>query len=352
MNTPNNAPADFDALVGWTPEAGGPPVFMSIGAAIAAAPRDGARPFRIRIASGEWRERVIVDKPNIQLIGAGPHKTVLVNARHAGIMGADGKPIGTFDTATLRVMAPLFRAAHLTIANDYAYSGVAGVAGGDARVGHHAEQAVALALEGEADRSLFVDVDLISHQDTLYAHAGRALFRACRISGSVDFIFGGGRVVFQDSTVVSRLRPGAETTGYIAAPNTDRHQPAGFVFRKCRLEKEAGVPRHSVALGRPWRQTTLFDDGFYGHPDHVGAAAYIDCWMDAHIAPEGWHPMNFNARGGGKAELRPEEARLFEYGSTGPGAGPASTSRQILSEASAAELTVERVLDGWAGDEA
>ena len=347
VNASSKGPEGFDASVSRTPVGDGTPVFESIGAAIASAPRDGARPYRIRLAPGEWRERVVVDKPNIQLIGAGPRKSVLVNARHAGMTDSDGKAIGTFDTATVRVVAPLFQATHLTIANDYAYAGVSGATGGDAKVGQHAEQAVALALEGAADRSHFVDVELISHQDTLYAHAGRSLFQACRIAGSVDFIFGGGRAVFEDSHIVSRLRPGAETTGYIAAPNTHRHQDIGFVFMNCRLEKETGVPRHTVALGRPWRQTTLFDDGFYGHPDHIGACVYIGCWMDDHIAPEGWRAMNYNAKGGGQAELRPEAARLFECASTGPGAGPASVSRRLLSEAAAAEFTIENVLDGW-----
>jgi pectinesterase len=47
---------------------------------------------------------------------------------------------------------------------------------------------------------------------------------------------------------------------------------------------------------------------------------YLECWMDAHIAPEGWDEMNYAARDGTRVPLRPSEARLFEYRSSGPGA--------------------------------
>lgn len=345
--THNSDPNAFDARVGALPGASDVPGYASIAAAVAAAPPAGDAPFRIHVGPGTWRERVIVDRPNVHLIGADPAHTLLVFSRHAGLPGPGGSPIGTFETATLKVTAPLFRTENLTIANDYDYVANETAEAGDDTVGHHAGQAVALALEGEADRSVLANVHLLGHQDTLYAHAGRSLFRLCRIAGSVDFIFGGGRAVFENCTIVSRHRPGQGVNGFIAAPNTNRHQPVGFVFNRCRLEKDAGVAPGAVALGRPWRQTTQFSDGFHGHPDHVGAAVYIACWMDDHIAPEGWHAMNYNAKGGGRAELRPEDARLFEYGSTGPGAGPASVSRRMLDADMAREFSRDAVLDGW-----
>ena len=345
--TRRSDPQAFDAIVGTLPGASDVQDFASIGAAVAAAPRTGDAPFRVLVGPGTWRERVVVDRPNVCLIGAGPEQTALVFNRHAGLPGPDDTPIGTFETATLKVTAPLFRAENLTIANDYDYVANQASENGDDKVGHHAGQAVALALEGDADRSFLANVHLFGHQDTLYAHAGRSLFRACRIAGSVDFIFGGGRAFFEHCTITSRHRPGSGVNGFIAAPNTNRHQPVGFIFHRCRLEKQAGVPPHAVALGRPWRQTTQFSDGFYGDPDHVGAAIYLDCWMDDHIAPEGWHAMNYNAKSGGRAELRPEDARLFEYGSTGPGAGPASVSRRMLDAEKAREFSRDAVLDGW-----
>ena len=346
---PSNDDFPFDAIVGTSGSSGADHVFPTLGAALAHAPADTSRPYRVLIGKGEWRERVVIDRPNVHLVGQDADRSVLVFSRHAGIPGPDGRPIGTFDTATVRVTAPGFRAGNLTIANDYDYVGNMQASGEDSKVGHHAGQAVALAIEGIADRTLLEGVTLIGHQDTLYAHAGRSLFRRCRISGSVDFIFGGGRAVFEDCDIVSRHRPGEAVEGFITAPNTDINQPVGFVFNRCRLQKEHGVKPESVALGRPWRQTTHFADGFYGNPDHLGASIYLWCWMDDHIVPEGWHPMDYNAKGVGRATLRPEEARFFEYGSSGPGAGSPLAQRRVLSEADAEALTTAAVLDGWQG---
>ncbi len=69
--------------------------------------------------------------------------------------------------------------------------------------------------------------------------------------------------------------------------------------------------------------------------------------MDDHIVPEGWYPMGYNTKGGGRADLQPEDARFFEIDSTGPGAGPASARRRILTGEQAKPFTPENVLDGW-----
>ncbi len=348
-NPPSATEFPFDAVVSTSGRGGPVRCHAKVSAALASAPPVATGPYRILIGKGEWRERIVIDRPDVHLIGEDAEQSVLVFSRHAGLAGADGKPIGTFDTATLKVVAPGFRAENLTIANDYDYLGNMQSAGGNDKVGHHGSQAVALAIEGAADRTVLNNVRLIGHQDTLYAHAGRSLFHNCTISGSVDFIFGGGRAFFDSCRIVSRHRPGQAIEGFIAAPNTDRHQPAGFVFNQCRLEKEHGVAPHSVALGRPWRQTTQFADGFYGNPDHVGAAAYLSCWMDDHIVPEGWHPMDYNARSGSRATLAPEQARLFEYDSSGPGAADPSARRCILGDAEARGLTMAAVLGDWQG---
>ncbi len=340
---------DFDALVSKTPQTTDIPVYADLATALAAAPVNGTLPFRIRLDPGAWRERVTVDRPNVHLIGMGMDRSRLVFCRHAGLAGPDGAPIGTFETATLKVVAPGFRAEALTISNDYAYVDDLPDRNGDKKVGHHGAQAVALAIEGDADRTVLERVRLESHQDTLYVAAGRALFRHCRIEGNVDFIFGPGRACFDRSIILSRQRPGRDVAGFIAAPNTDIHQEHGLVFSQCRLERAPGVADKSVALGRPWRRTTQFADGFYGSPDHVGACAYLKCWMDAHIVSEGWHPMSYNKKGGGQAVLEPEDARFYEFASTGPGAGQPSARRRTLSEDEADAYSIENVLEGWAG---
>jgi len=333
----------YDAVVKKNP---GKEEFATITDAINAA--SGTKPYRILVTAGIWRERVSVEKSFVELIGEGRDKTTIVFNASAGDPGPDGKPIGTFGTPTIYVKAPDFSAKHLTIANDFDYVGHLQKGSlKDEKPAPVGTQSVALAIQDNADRAYIEDVHLDGYHDTLYVNTGRSYFRGCRIEGCVDFIFGAGRAVFENCEIVSRLRPPGDFNGYVAAPNTNVHQPYGFLFLGCRLTKESTVAPHTVALGRPWRRTTTFPDGHYGDPEAVGAAAYIHCWMDDHIVPEGWYPMGYNAKGGGRAELQPEEARFFEFGSTGPGAGLASARRRILSPEQAKAYEPKLVLDGW-----
>src|SRR5262249_38440681 len=115
---------------------------------------------------------------------------------------------------------------------------------------------------------------------------------------------------------------------YIAAPSPLADQPVGFVFSRCRLTKEAAVPAQSVALGRPWHAGN--------NPNVSSAAVFAQCWMDDHIAPA-WAQMGGN---------RPEDARFFEYDSSGPG-GAASAQRRTLSAREAQAYAPAMVLEGW-----
>jgi pectinesterase len=332
----------YDAVVKKNPAKG---EFATISEAVKAAPGD--KPFRILVTAGTWRERVSVEKPFVELIGEGIDKTTIVSNASAGDLGADGKPIGTFNTPTVYVKAPDFRARDITISNDYDYVGHLPKPNAEDKTGPSGSQAVALAVQDNADRSYFENVRLYGNQDTLFVNTGRSVFRKCQIEGNVDFIFGAGIAVFDDCRILSVYAPGRDFNGFIVAPDTKVYQPYGFVFRNCRLEKQAGQPLHSMALGRGWRRTGSFPDGKYGDPEAVGAAVYLNCWMDDHIVPEGWYPMGYSRKDGTRTQLEPEEARFFEFGSTGPGTAPASTRRRILSAEQAKAYDLKLVLGGW-----
>ena len=327
----------FDAVLGVT--------HASLGAALASAPADGALPYRVFVPRGHWRQKTIVARPNVHLIGEDRRDSVIAFDAAAGHLAADGTPFGTRGCATLTVRAPGFVARNLTIANTFDY--VANLLKAeDDPTRLKDPQGVALMLDDGADRSLVEDVNLSGHQDTLFIDRGISLFRRCRIAGSVDFVFGAGRSALQACEIVSRYRPGKPRQGYVAAPSTPRAQPFGLVFHDCRLTKEREVPASSVVLGRPWRPARQFDDGRYGDPDAVGNAAFIRCWMDDHLSPDGWDAMGYTAKSGERVFLRPDEARLVEHASRGPGArrGPA---RRVLNDDEAARYAVENVLDGW-----
>ncbi|NBW13784.1 MAG: pectin esterase [Caulobacteraceae bacterium] len=345
------ASATFDAAVlkpGQGRAPAGVRVYPDLTSAIAAAPADGTRPFRIWIGPGIHEGQVAVDKSFVHLIGASRTGSVINHLAASGLAGPDGRNWGTTRSATLFVRAPDFRAENLTINN--AFDGLAEMTkpGGLRSHGGAGPQAVALMLDRGSERSVICDCDILGYQDTLFANVGTALFERCLIVGSYDFIFGAGRVWFEGCEIRSRPRPGETADkldqGYIAAPSTPIDQPYGFVFHRCRLTREAGTAKGSVYLGRPWRPTTTFPDGRYGDPRFVAAASYLDCWMGDHIAPEGWTEMWYTGRDGNpRAMLQPEEVRFSTHGSVGPGAA-AFARGKALSDDEAAAVTRAAVI--------
>jgi pectinesterase len=336
----------FDAMVALRPASTlGVPTYRSIAKAIDAAPENSQKPFRIRISAGIWHEKLVITKPFVHLIGADRHRSVIQFDAAAGQADPDGKIRGTWGCATLRVRAADFSMRNLTIANTFDYLGNLRKPQFE-KIGANGAQAVALMLDAGSDRARFDEVDIVGHQDTLFADAGRSLFQHCRISGSVDFVFGAGQAVFDACDLVSRYRPDKQRQGYIAAPSTSRQQAHGLNFLRCRLLREALVPAHSVVLGRAWRPTREFADGRYGDPDALGAAAFIDCWMADHIAAEGWDAMNTTTRDGRRIPLEPHEVRLCEYANRGPGARIHATRHQLSAQQAGAYAT-GRLLDDW-----
>jgi pectinesterase len=322
----------------------GVPVYPDLTSAIAAAPVDGSRPFRILIGRGIHEGQVVVDKPFVHLVGEDRTGSVINHLAASGLAAPDGRPWGTFRTATLFVRAPDFHADNLTFSN--AFDGLAEMTRPGGLQSHNGAgpQGVALMLDRGSDRSVIRDCDILGYQDTLFPHVGAALFECCLIVGSYDFIFGAGRVWFEGCEIRSRPRPVDPVDGYVVAPSTPDDQPFGFVFHRCRLTREAGVARGSVYLGRPWRPSSTFPDGRYGDPRFVAAACFLDCWMDDHIAPAGWTEMWFTGRDGNpRTMLQPEEVRFSQHGSRGPGQAAFARGR-TLTDAEAARITRAAVL--------
>jgi pectinesterase len=297
--------------------------------------RRASGPFRIAIEPGTYEEKLHIDRPDLSLVGTGAD-AILSFGASAGQPGPDGKPWGTGGSATLTVEAPRVTLANLTIANsfDFFTARPSGPFGG--------RQAVALSLAGGADRSTIRDCRILGYQDTLYVREGRALFEGCRISGGTDFIFGGAAALFRGCEIVSRFIPGAPIQGYVAAPSTPLRQEIGLVFDHCRLTREARVPDGSVFLGRPWRAG--------GNMDLTGFAAFIDCWMDGHVHPDGWTSMRFRSPDGPEGLLTPQQARLYERGSRGPGAGRPSPVRRTLPAGLAGIAKPGRIFGDWQPD--
>jgi pectinesterase len=321
-------------------------VYETIQAAINAAPQHPQTPFRIFITAGNYNEKIVITKNNLQLTGAGKNKTRISYSDYAGKLHASGEMLTTYGTASVLVKASDVRIENLTIENDFDFltNDVLTQANPQKIIG---SQAVALFIDVPSDRIVLHNLTLLGYQDTLFVNSGRSWFDKVVILGNVDYIFGGGTALFTESEIKTRARgTTVNPYGFITASSTPLKKDFGLIFLNCRLTRDQLVPDNSVALGRPWHPTTTFVDGRYADPDAVGKSVFIHVWMDAHITSDGWYPMSGSAREGGKKSFLPEDARFFEYRSRGPGAF-INTKRRQLNDKEVMNYTKEKILGDW-----
>lgn len=314
----------------------GTPTYKTIQSALDSASAFGD--WWIHLKRGRYAEKLTILKSGLRLTGEDRDSTVISFDAYAGQMKPGGGFWNTDGSATLTVRVADFSAENLSIENSFNY--LANMARDRNSPDFiRGSQALAVYLGGQADRCSFRNVKLLGYQDTLCPFVGRAYFERCIIAGNVDFIFGGGQAWFEECELVSRPA-GYVTTkvGYVTAPSTHISKKYGFVFNRCKLSREAGVPDATVALGRPWHPN--------GAPDAIGQSVFLDCWMDAHITADGWDSMSNTNKAGERVTFAPEDSRFFESRSSGPGAatGP---KRFQLKEAQRGDFTRDKVLDGW-----
>ena len=294
--------------------------FTTVQDAVTAAPETGAV---IRIAPGEYREVVHIDKPNIQLRGMGSDasKVVIVYANGAA------NTCGTSCSATLFETGDNFYATNLTIANDWS------------KTGKPRTQALALSISG--DKAVLRNVRLLGNQDTLLATSkgcrtggsgadaappaeckiARQFYDHCYIEGEVDFIFGNAKAVFESCEIRSVVHPAG---GFLTANGRSKaDEDSGYVFNHCTLTAEPGVT--GIFLGRPWRD--------------YAKVIFMNTEIGAHIQPAGWSEWH-------KGETdRLRTAYYAEFNNTGPGAHVGE--REALMHALTAEEAKQFETKAW-----
>ncbi|EPS59322.1 pectinesterase, partial [Genlisea aurea] len=261
--------------------------YKSINAAINAAPSKNARPFVIHVKAGLYREYVEVPKhkTNIVILGDGATRTRITGRKNL----AGG--VKTFATATFAVNADDFTAKDIGIENT---------------AGPEGHQAVALRVTG--DRAVLYNLNIDGFQDTLYAHAHRQFYRNCRISGTIDFVFGNALSIFQNCQFIVR-KPMANQACMVTAQGRDQRNSNGaIVIQNGEIRAEQAFinakPKVQAYLGRPWKQfsTTIIMSSYIG----------------GSISPQGWAPW------AGSFAL--DTCYYAEYRNRGPGS---NTSQRV-----------------------
>lgn len=333
-----------------------PPQVTSLAAALAIIRTRACDSTRVQIAAGDYREKITLDVPNVTLAGANAATTRIVFGLYAGVAGSfHPNGWGTPGSATVTVRADNIRLENLTIGNDFDYLANDARENDDPEKIRHS-QAVALWLDQGSDWVRLHSVVLAGYQDTLFADSGRLWATESTIKGNVDFIFGGGQVLIEQSDIISRPRGKAfssgDIQGHITAPSTSIQQSYGLVLVDCRLIAEAGVASASVTLGRPWHPTRNFPDGRYADPDAIGHVLYFNTEMGDHIAAARWASMRGTARDGTKsAVFTPAQSRFREWQSRGPGAGNSLPTFVSEDQALARLQSIRKAhFQGWLGD--
>jgi pectinesterase len=301
--TPTSLPSEI------TVAADGSGMFKTVQDAVNAIPAYPHHPYEIHILPGTYFQQVTVPRTmsDIHFRGDDPATTILSFNLGAPLPGPDGKPMGTFATPSVRILADNFTAQNITFQNTF---------------GPHGQ---ALAIEVAGDRDAFDNCRFLGWQDTMFADStGRNYFHNCYIEGHVDFIFGKSTAVFDSCEIRSKDK------GYLTAASTEQPKRFGYVFLHCKLTADDRVKPATVYLGRPWRP--------------YGATAFIDCEIGPHIKPEGWYNW--------KDPNNEKTARYSEFGNTGPSA---NTTKRVawahqLTSDEVAQYSVINVLcgdDGW-----
>ncbi|MED6139559.1 putative pectinesterase 67 [Stylosanthes scabra] len=211
-------------------------------------------------------------------------------------------------SATFKVEAPDFIAFGISFKNE-APTGIA-----------YTSQNQSVAAYVAADKVAFYHCAFFSTHNTLFDYKGRHYYESCYIQGSIDFIFGRGRSIFEGCEIFVIDDKRVTIHGSITAQNRESEREiSGFIFMRCKVYGIGGV-----YLGRA--------KGPYSR------AIFAQSYLSKTVLPQGW--TNWSYEGSTK--------NLYhaEYKCHGPGAiteGRAPWARQLTDQQVASFLSVDYI---------
>jgi pectinesterase len=297
--------------------------YLTVQAAIDAAPTGQTTPYRIFIKNGTYKEVVSVpsNKPFIQLIGESVAKTIITFDNFSGKPMPVGGTFGTSNSATVTISATDFSAQNITFENTTGES----------------PQAVAINVNN--DRASFKNCRFLGGQDTLLANNNglRQYYLNCYIDGTVDFIFGNARAVFDYCIIYPKDRSTAGGS-FITAANTKSPEIYGYVFRNCEITANTGNTLY--VLGRPWQNDANTPDASKSRNQTV----FINTKMSSSINPVGWAVWD--------SGTNTSFINYAEFNSLNPDGSPLNVSSRVswskqLTSAEAAVYSDANLFAGW-----
>jgi pectinesterase len=193
----------------------------------------------------------------------------------------------------------------------------------------------AVALRNGADLSTFYSCSFEGYQDTLYTHSLRQFYRECDIYGTVDFIFGNAKVVFQNCNLYPRLPMSGQFNAITAQGRTDPNQDTGTSIHNCTIKGADDLvsSNGNVAtyLGRPWKE--------------YSRTVYMQTFMDNVINVAGWRAWD--------GEFALNTLYYAEFNNNGPGSNTDGRvtwqGYHMINATDAANFTVANFLlgDDW-----
>ncbi|KAM4081757.1 hypothetical protein ACJW30_11G116200 [Castanea mollissima] len=250
-----------EILVNNTVSSDGSSDYKTIMDAVKAAPSISSKRFVIYIKKGIYREYVSIpaDKWNIMMVGDGIDQTIISGDR------SNATGWITYKSATFAVLGRNFIAVNMTFEN------TAGPKGGQA-----------VTLLSQSDLSVFYRCGIRGYQDTLYAYSNRQFYRECKISGTVDFIFGDAIAVFQNCDILPRQALPGQSNTITAQGCQSPKIITGFSFHLCNISGDVSLISSQnptpTFLGRPWKP--------------YSRTVFMQSYMSDIIVPEGWLRWN------------------------------------------------------------
>ncbi|KAF3967114.1 hypothetical protein ACB098_10G067000 [Castanea mollissima] len=253
--------------------------FKTIREALNSIPLYNTRRLILVIKPGVYREKITIPRtlPFVTFLGDANDPPTITGNDTASVARRDGSPIGTFQSATVSVDANYFVAINMKFENTAPHE-----------IGSIGEQGVAIRISGT--KAAFYNCSFYGSQDTLYDHKGLHYFNNCFIQGSVDFIFGYGRSLYENCNLNSIAKKVGSLT---AQKRTNSSLESGFSFKDCVVTGSG-----QVYLGRPW--------GDYSR------VVFSYTFLDKTVLPQGWSDWGNQKR----------DFSLYygEYKCSGPGA--------------------------------